>query len=158
MTPIFIRIWLIKITSVFERSIFAVSLRKAWDISSLYTQRRDRERGVNKSTENSEKRIIIRNQEGRYRIGLSWKKSADMRRCVSDVMTMLSCALVHQSREGLNQVTKRLPGLGRKTQSHPKVLWRLRRQQLLWVNNQSFYTRLRHLCRPRYKVGLCRQH
>ncbi len=31
--PIFIRIWLMKITMQFERLIFAVSLRKACDIS-----------------------------------------------------------------------------------------------------------------------------
>src|SRR5437667_27013 len=36
MTPIFIRIWLMKMTSVFERLIFAVSFRRACDMSRAW--------------------------------------------------------------------------------------------------------------------------
>ena len=36
MTPIFMRIWLMKITIVFEREIEAVSLRRAWLISRAW--------------------------------------------------------------------------------------------------------------------------
>ena len=33
MTPIFMRIWLMKMTRQFERLMLAVSLRRAWDMS-----------------------------------------------------------------------------------------------------------------------------
>ncbi len=33
MTPIFMRIWLMKITMVFDRLMLPVSLRSAWDMS-----------------------------------------------------------------------------------------------------------------------------